>query len=72
MNGSVSLINGHVDRPMTNYERIMNMSVEEMAEAIGTYVSCESCPARNSCSCSTDVSCDEDVKRWLESEVDAE
>jgi hypothetical protein len=69
MNGSVSLINGHVDRP-TNYERIKNMSFEEMANAI--YQICYDvecilptvkCLANN---------CDKCIRTWLESEVDAE
>lgn len=33
MSGSVSLINGHIDKP-TNYDRIRNMSVEELARFI--------------------------------------
>lgn len=28
---SVSFIDGHIDEPKTNYDRIRNMSVEEMA-----------------------------------------
>lgn len=31
---NVSMVDGHIDRPMTNYERIKNMSVEEMAKFI--------------------------------------
>ena len=32
MGGNVSLIDGHIDGKQTNYDRIRNMSVEEMAE----------------------------------------
>ena len=36
---NVSLIDGHIDEPkITNYDRIKNMSVEEMAEFIVTEV----------------------------------
>lgn len=31
---NVSMVDGHIDRPITNYERIKNMSVEEMAEEL--------------------------------------
>ena len=58
MSGNVSLIDGHIDGKQTNYDRIRNMSVEEMAEfilmmAIGY--------------CSGQVP--KNIKEWLESEV---
>ena len=41
MGENVSLIDGHIDNEIkqTNYERIRNMSVEEMADWL--YVNCE-------------------------------
>ena len=64
---NVSLINGHIDK-QTNYDRIRNMSVEQVAKFIhgttssiavklnGEYVSNEI----------------EYIKQWLESEVEGE
>lgn len=58
-------------KKMTNYERIKNMTVEEMAEFINEVTTafncefcayCEDCPADDNC-------CARGMKEWLESEV---
>ena len=49
---------------MTNYERIKNMSVEEMAEFLNEASNCCLVPT----DCITE-SCTECLKQWLESEV---
>lgn len=33
----------------TNYERIKNMTVEELAEFITNYMHCDTCPVTNEC-----------------------
>ena len=57
---SVSLIDGHIDG-ITNYDRIRNMSVEEMAEFLRNFVT----EALTNPKCIV-------VEKWLESEVDTE
>ena len=71
----VSLVDGHIDG-MTNYDRIRNMSVEEMAEFM--YETNEDC--ENFCAFTKDKKCHSfeggkqtciiGIKQWLESEVD--
>ena len=49
----------------TNYERIKDMTVEEMAEFLrGLNIDCTRCPRR--CSCSD--TCEVTLKNWLEQE----
>lgn len=59
---------------MTNYERIKNMSVEEMADAIiNTTDTCELCVRSNCVSCvNAEGGCTDYIKQWLESEVETE
>ena len=54
--------------PYTNYDRIINMSVNEMAEWLASKIQCRSCFLY---SCTDDKECDEIFKQWLlaESEV---
>lgn len=58
---------------MTNYEKIKNMSVEEMAERIsniGDETSgyfCDMCPCRSIVNCAWD--CEKHLQEWLESEA---
>ena len=68
---NVSMIDGHIDRPMTNYERIKNMSVEEMVDVLCNQVSFGAgCVLPiNDC---LDTSCEKCIKLWLESEVETE
>ena len=57
---------------MTNYERIKNMSVEEMASFLSAsnYGECECCPMNyKDCDCS---GTDSEVEKWLESEWEQE
>lgn len=54
---------------MTNYERIKQMSVDEMAYFISEKLQghCTfSCP----CDCSLNMSCEKAHKQWLESEAE--
>ena len=62
---------------MTNYERIKNMSVEEMAQRILDGISSDPCDycQHNDYACDMGYGCDntndlETLKQWLESEVD--
>ena len=54
----------------TNYDRIRNMNVNEIAEFLGKIsetIDCNSCPVTNLCQHGID--CVETYKKWLESEV---
>lgn len=67
---SVSMIDGHIDK-MTNYERIKQMSIDEMAYVLMCPNECdlaviECYKVDDCCDC---ISC---VKKWLESEVETE
>lgn len=55
----------------TNYERIKAMSVEEMAEWLKQYISCEKCPQSDFCTdnFTTVDECNEVLENWLESEA---
>lgn len=48
---------------MTNFERIKNMTVEEMADFLDRYISCNNCPAKHACLHS---SCCKSFYNWLE------
>ena len=64
----VCVICGHTNKKQTNYDRIRNMSVEEMAEAINDF----DWISPPFCNCTTtDCTkwCAECVKEWLETEV---
>ena len=54
---------------MTNYDRIRNMSVDEMAEFINGRSPCDTCKLHDGQTCAN-VWCIQGVKQWLESEVD--
>ena len=57
--------------PQTNYERIKNMSIEEMAEFLASVWSCDCCPAQKHCpsiSTITGTQCIDSFTKWLESE----
>ena len=70
--GRVSMVDGHIDepKPKTNYDRIRNMSVEELADFILNYDTIGECPLPN-IKC-MEKTCFECIKKWLESEVDSE
>lgn len=73
---NVSLINGHIDEPKTNYDRIRNMSVEELAEFLGAiarqcyYDDCKGCPIYKVRGVCGDFN--ESIQAYLESEVEGE
>ena len=70
MGGNVSLIDGHIDKvKQTNYDRIRNMSVEEMAESLALRIMCGCCPCTQLCNKNKNVSCVDTFKIWLEAEV---
>ena len=76
----VSMVDGHIDK-ITNYDRIRNMSVEEMAELFTAlfheeYLKLATRLKENGINC-TLVELDHDLQvaihqNWLESEVDTE
>lgn len=69
---NVSMVDGHIDRPMTNYERIKNMSVEEMVDFLESVdVCCDLCTRQYEEVCLT-PDCKYRIKQWLESEVETE
>lgn len=58
---------------MNNYERIKQMSIEEMAEFFSRS-DCDVCiynPETSECDCCSDnLECYDGIKQWLESEVE--
>lgn len=58
-------------KQQTNYDRIISMTPEELADFIGTH-DCLDCPLNNPdawCSRKDDESCKDGVLRWLKQEV---
>lgn len=53
---------------MTNFEKIKQMSVEELAERLGRATYCTTCYYDTSI-CEEKDNCTECMKEWLESEV---
>ena len=66
---SVSMIDGHIDK-ITNYERIRNMSVDEMAEYLNGIFDCCNCPNDMFLCESNGNVCTKYIKQWLESEAE--
>lgn len=52
---------------MNNFERIKNMSLDEMAEFFGNYFRCDDCPMLDSEDCG--ARCNIAFKQWLEREA---
>ncbi|MGN1153569.1 MAG: hypothetical protein ACI4S3_06035 [Candidatus Gastranaerophilaceae bacterium] len=52
---------------MNNYEKIKNMTLDEMAEFFSNLDNCEYCMFRKYCS--LDIKCKELHKLWLEKEI---
>lgn len=50
---------------MTNYEHIINMSVEELAELLNNFRACSRCPK-----CGNNCFPNLNIEQWLESEAD--
>ena len=77
---NVSLVDGHIDEPKrTNYDRIKDMTIEEMAELFYSgidkicFENCSKgtgnefcCPIKDDVTPENCINC---VKRWLEAEV---
>lgn len=64
----INCVHNAIERfePQTNYDRIQNMSIEEMAEFLHTYFTCEyECAACNE-NCTED--CLSAIKEWLQAE----
>lgn len=58
---------------MTNFEKIKNMSVDEMAEKLDESFACDRCPIKEFCDKKTFthcMSCTDVWKNWLKSEVE--
>ena len=56
---------------MTNYERIKNMSLDEMAKCISDVDNCILCELNSpECFEIDDFDCSAGVKKWLESEAE--
>lgn len=62
---------------MTNFEKIKNMSVEELADKISWLIDdCDECPIRNFCNLYNDYkfqdfdTCSGTWEQWLKSEVE--
>lgn len=61
---------------MTNYEKIRNMSVEEMAEFLGVYndrscISCHDCIMKSHCEYPV-LPCNESALKWLKDDIKEE
>lgn len=55
---------------MTNYERIKNMSIEEMADYFNEIFDCRNCPNDMFLCEGNGYVCTKYIKQWLESEVE--
>ena len=56
---------------MNNFEKIKNMTLDEMAEFIAENINCGSCCLTDT-ACPVDLECDEVVKQWLQAESEKE
>ncbi len=67
-------LNHDLFEPITNYDRIKKMSVEEMAEFMCDNFDCGVCPAFDNNFCGYDnlKVCGKAMKKYLESEVNTE
>lgn len=67
---NVSMVDGHIDRPMTNYERIKNMSVEEMAKELSNICKKAKTTQKGRQYLCINSECKRCIKQWLETEVE--
>ena len=76
MGGNVSLIDGHIDKvKQTNYDRIRNMSVEELTDflfELGNHNTTICHILCNGYKSNCGRNCAAKLKQWLESEVEGE
>ena len=56
---------------MTRYERIMKMTVEELAEWLAAIPPCKCCVRKDRYACSG-IYCQLNIKKWLEQEAENE
>ena len=63
-------VNGSEFEPFTNYDRIKNMSVDEMAEFIPDWSYTKACKCDEKPYVDCNNECWKCVKEWLESEVE--
>lgn len=56
---------------MTNYEKITNMSIDEMTEYLNCLSGCKCCVGADLESCGK-YPCETNIKKWLESEITEE
>lgn len=54
---------------MTNFERIKDMSIEELAEKLDELFACDRCPIEEFCEDTVDRGCTDTWIKWLKSEV---
>ena len=67
---AIKSLEKQIQKPKTNYDRIRNMSVEELADFILDYDTIGGCPLPEiNCMARTCIEC---IKKWLESEVQGE
>lgn len=55
---------------MTNYEKIKDMSVEEMARFMCDISDCYQCPIKNKCRIQTLIDCLDGLAEWLLKEAE--
>lgn len=55
---------------MTNFEKIKNMNVDEMATKLDESFACDRCPIEEFYECVVGGSCTDTWKTWLESEAE--
>lgn len=63
------MVNPHIEKPMTHFDKIKAMSVEELAEFLFNNVSCSDCTMHGG-GCSID--CEKWMLSWLKSPVEQE
>lgn len=57
-------------RPLTNADRIRNMTDEELADFLATYVQCEGCWLADTCASDLSRNCYDSLLKWLRSTVE--
>ena len=68
----IELDKKELQAPMTNYDRIKAMNIDEMAEYFNEIFDCSNCPNDMFLCESKGSVCTKYIKQWLEQEVDTE
>ena len=55
---------------MTNFEKIKNMSVEELAKISNELIDCDACPIQEFCRRVEEIKCSKVWEQWFKSEVE--